>query len=56
MQIRRVIPVDEIDLSPREFWTRPHEEREGAFATLREECPVHRDVEYALEARSGAVM
>ena len=32
--------LDEIDLSFREFWLRPIEEREGAFATLRAECPI----------------
>lgn len=38
---REVLPVDEIDLSDLEgFWTRPMEEREGAFATLRRERPV----------------
>jgi methyl-branched lipid omega-hydroxylase len=33
----RPIPRDEIDLSELDFWTRPIEEREGAFATLRAE-------------------
>ena len=45
MEIRRVLSVDQIKLSPRDFWMRPIEEREGAFATLREECPVHWDEE-----------
>ena len=40
MKIQRTLGVDEIDLSPREFWLRPIEEREGAFATLRAERPV----------------
>ena len=35
-----VLPVDEIDLSDRDFWVRPEEEREGAFATLRRERPL----------------
>ncbi len=34
------LSVDEIDLSLREFWMRPEEEREGAFATLRRERPM----------------
>ena len=40
MEIRQVLGVDEIDLTPMEFWLRPIEEREGAFATLRAERPV----------------
>ncbi len=40
MEIRQLESVDEIDLTPREFWLRPIEEREGAFATLRAERPV----------------
>ncbi len=40
MQPRQVLTVDEIDLSDMEFWARPWEEREGAFATLRRERPM----------------
>jgi len=40
MKPKRVLAVDEIDLSDLEFWKRPLDEREGAFATLREEQPV----------------
>jgi cytochrome P450 len=40
MKIQQVLRVDEIDLTPREFWLRPIEEREGAFATLRAERPI----------------
>jgi cytochrome P450 len=40
MQPVRALTVDEIDLSAPEFWLRPLEEREGAFATLRQERPV----------------
>ncbi len=40
MKIKQTLGVDEIDLTPREFWLRPIEEREGAFATLRAERPV----------------
>ncbi len=40
MQPRSVLSLDEIDLSAPEFWMRPLEEREGAFATLRRERPV----------------
>ncbi len=40
MQPRSVLSADEIDLSDLEFWGRPLEEREGAFATLRRERPV----------------
>jgi methyl-branched lipid omega-hydroxylase len=36
----RTLSVDEIQLSDIEFWARPIEEREGAFATLREERPI----------------
>ena len=30
----------DIDLSDKEFWARPPEERDAAFAVLRKECPV----------------
>ncbi len=40
MQPREALSVDEIALSDIDFWTRPIEEREGAFATLRRERPV----------------
>jgi cytochrome P450 len=40
MEIRKVLSVEEIDLGDPDFWSRPLEEREGAFATLREERPV----------------
>jgi cytochrome P450 len=40
MEIKKPASVDEIDLSDPEFWTRPLEEREGAFALLRAENPV----------------
>lgn len=40
MEIRQVERAEEIDLTPREFWLRPLEEREGAFATLRAERPI----------------
>ena len=40
MEPIRVLGVEEIDLSDLEFWKRPLAEREGAFATLREERPV----------------
>ena len=36
----RIFAVDDIDLSDLAFWNRPLAEREGAFATLREEKPV----------------
>ncbi|HVH08016.1 MAG TPA: cytochrome P450 [Myxococcota bacterium] len=39
-QPKRVLKADEIWLSDREFWLRPIEEREGAWATLREEKPI----------------
>jgi cytochrome P450 len=40
MQPRSLLPVDKIWLSDPQFWMRPLEEREGAFATLRKERPV----------------
>ena len=40
MEPRQVLSVDEIDLSSAEFWSRPIEERDGAFLTLREQRPV----------------
>lgn len=39
MQPKRTLALDEIDLSA-PFWGLPLEEREGAFATLRDEDPV----------------
>jgi cytochrome P450 len=40
MEPSRRLTLDEIDLSDLSFWTRPYEEREGAFLTLREEDPI----------------
>ena len=40
MQPQQVLPLDDIDLSDFEFWTRPIPEREGAFLTLREQDPI----------------
>src|SRR5579862_3336048 len=40
MQPREVLTVDEINLSDLQFWLRPLEEREGAFATLRRQRPI----------------
>ncbi|MCZ6464403.1 MAG: cytochrome P450 [Proteobacteria bacterium] len=40
MQPRRTKTLEEIQLSDPEFWTAPIEEREGAFATLREQDPI----------------
>lgn len=40
MQPKPVLSVDEIHLSDPEFWMRPLDEREGAFATLRAGRPV----------------
>jgi methyl-branched lipid omega-hydroxylase len=40
VQPKRVLSADQIWLSDRELWLRPLEEREGAFATLREERPI----------------
>ena len=50
MKPARALSVDEIRLGDLEFWVRPHEEREGAFATLREERPVsfHAEPEFPL--------
>ncbi|HZT64521.1 MAG TPA: cytochrome P450 [Acidimicrobiales bacterium] len=40
MKPEQALAVDEINLSDLEFWSRPLEQREGAFKTLREERPV----------------
>jgi cytochrome P450 len=40
VQPRHVLSADEIQLSELDFWMRPLEEREGAFATLRAERPI----------------
>lgn len=40
MKPREVLDVDQIDLSDLEFWTRPWDEREGAFLTLRNLRPL----------------
>jgi cytochrome P450 len=39
-QPRSVLSLDEIDLSDVEFWKRPYDEREGAFAALRASRPI----------------
>jgi cytochrome P450 len=44
-----VLKADEIQLGEIEFWARPLEEREGAFATLRAERPVSFHAEPWLE-------
>ena len=49
MQPRCVLAVDQIQLSNPEFWMRPLEEREGAFATLRAERPVSFHEEWDFE-------
>ena len=40
MQPQYTLALDDIDLSSWDFWRRPPEEREGAFATLRDERPM----------------
>jgi cytochrome P450 len=47
LEPRPVLAVDEIQLSELDFWERPLEEREGAFATLRAERPIsfHEEIE-----------
>ena len=35
------IPLDQIDLSDPEFWTKPRDWRFGAYKTLRDESPFH---------------
>ncbi len=40
MEPRCTLTLDEIDLSDALFWSRPLDERDGAFLTLREEDPV----------------
>jgi len=40
MEPKRSLALDEIDLSDPEFWSLPRDEREGAFATLRDEDPI----------------
>jgi len=40
MQPCRSLKLEEIALSSREFWEAPIEEREGGFATLREQDPI----------------
>jgi cytochrome P450 len=49
MQPRRVLDVDDIWLSASDFWLRPLEEREGAFATLRAERPLSFHAEPEIE-------
>jgi cytochrome P450 len=40
MEPKQTLSLEEIDLSDMTFWTRPIEEREGAFLTLREQDPI----------------
>ncbi len=49
MQPKRVLALDEIELSDPTLWTRPLEEREGAFATLREQRPLSFHAEPTIE-------
>ena len=46
------IAIDEIDLSDLAFWSRPPEQIEGAFLTLRRERPIARFAERDLRDRS----
>ncbi|MFL6205253.1 MAG: cytochrome P450 [Acidimicrobiales bacterium] len=50
MQPKRSLTLDEIDLSAIDLWTRPYDEREGAFLTLREEDPIRFFEEPELES------
>ena len=51
-----VLALDDIDLSDIEFWARPWDEREGAFATLRRERPIaHFDEPEIPEALAFAI-
>ena len=52
MQPRTVLTADQIDLSDMDFWRRPLDEREGAFATLRAERPMPFFDEPAVEGSS----
>jgi cytochrome P450 len=49
LEPKSVLSVDEIGLSELDFWVRPLEEREGAFATLRAERPISFHAEPRLE-------
>ena len=40
MEPRELLTLDQINLSDIEFWSRPWEEREGAFQMLRRERPM----------------
>jgi len=53
MQPRSIVPLDRIWLSDPQFWVRPVEEREGAFATLRRKRPVsyHEELDTGLFPR-----
>ncbi len=50
MKPRSILPLDEICLGKVYFWSLPHDVREGAFVTLRRECPVsfHEETEIPL--------
>ena len=48
MQPRRTWKLEEVDLSSPEFWIAPLEEREGGFATLREQDPIRFFEEFEL--------
>ena len=59
MEPRQTLTAGEINLSDREFWGLPLDEREGAFKTLREERPLplfgepEFEMETAIELPSG---
>jgi len=53
MEPRRSLALEQIDLSDPDFWVAPIEEREGAFATLRERDPIRFFPEWELPPELG---
>src|SRR3954452_13415666 len=55
MPTREALTVDDIQLGTQEFWGRPLDERDRAFAALRERCPVafHPELEVLEGAPQG---
>jgi cytochrome P450 len=55
MPLSEALTVDDIQLGTNEFWARPLDERDRAFATLRERCPIgfHPELEMLEGAPQG---
>ena len=56
MEPREVLTLDQINLSDMEFWAKPWDEREGAFALLRRESPISHFADPEIPAEFAAMV